>query len=529
MSAQAPRSTAAAIPVETELKLAVAPDAMARVARHPLLALLRRGPSRKTRVTSTYFDTAGLDLALAGVSLRLRRDGHRWLQTVKGRAENPSAGGMTTRSEFEWPVTGGRLDPLRFATTPWRRTLGKAERRGLEPQFTTCVTRTTIPLAFADSTMALLCIDAGEVRAEVDGKPLSAPIHEIEMELEAGDKARLYELASALAADIPLSLEPRSKAERGYALRHPSKVEPSHAAEVAIPDDANAASAFAAIIGECLTQIEANANGVIHGEDPEWIHQMRIGVRRLRACLSLARRTMATARIEPLRGELRWLAHALGPARDSDVFTLETLPAFTSAVGRSSGTGALRTELRALAAQAAARRSEARALACAAVASPRFLRLVLAAAALAETPVAGSPDPAALALPAQQIARPLLKRRHRALLALGVNLAHAAPEARHAARLAAKKLRYATEFFAPLFTRPRTRAYRRALTALQEELGAWNDAAVAAELAGELAGATSPAAAAFNGWAAAQASARSDALEAAWQAFARARPFWTRD
>ena len=517
------------MPVETELKLAVAPDAMARVARHPLLAALRRGPSRKARVTSTYFDTADLDLALAGVSLRLRRDGRRWLQTVKGRAEKPSAGPMTARSEFEWPVTGRRIDPLRFATTPWRRTLGKAERRGLEPQFTTCVTRTTIPLAFADSTMALLCIDAGEVRAEVDGKPLSAPIHEIEMELEAGDKARLYELASALAADIPLSLEPRSKAERGYALRTPQKVEPSHATEVAIPDDANAASAFAAIIGGCLSQIEANANGVIHRDDPEWIHQMRIGVRRLRACLSLARRTMAPARIEPLRGELRWLAHALGAARDCDVFTLETLPAFTSAVGRSSGTGALRTELRALQAQAVARRSEARALARAAVASPRFLRLVLAAAALAETPVVGSPDPAALALPAQQISRPLLKRRHRALLALGANLAHAAPEARHAARLAAKKLRYATEFFAPLFTRSRTRAYRRALTALQEELGAWNDAAVAVELAGELAGATSPAAAAFNGWAAAQANARSDALDAAWQAFARARPFWTRD
>jgi triphosphatase len=529
VTVSAPRSTAAVSPVETELKLAVAPDAMARVARHPLLAPLRRGPARKSRVTSTYFDTAGFDLALAGISLRVRRDGRRWLQTVKGRAEKPSAGGMTARSEFEWPVTGGRLDPLRFATTPYRRALGKAEKRGLAPQFTTHVTRTTIPLTFPDSTMALLCIDAGEVRAELDGKELSAPIHEIELELEAGDKARLFELAGALAADIPLSLEPRSKAERGYALRYPPKVEPAHATEVAIPDDADAAAAFAAIIRECLAQIEANAAGVIHEEDPEWIHQMRIGVRRLRACLSLTRRTMAPARVEPLRGELRWLAHALGPARDSDVFTLQTLPAFTSAVGRSSGSGALRTELRALAAQAAVRRSEVHALACTAVASPRFLRLVLAAAALAETPATGSPDPAALALPAPQIARPLLKRRHRELLALGDNLAHAAPEARHAARLAAKKLRYETEFFAPLFTRQRTRTYRRALTALQEELGAWNDAAVAAALAAELAGAASPAAAAFNGWAAAQASTRSDALDAAWDSFARAQPFWTRD
>ena len=367
MSAPAPRSTATTVPVETELKLAVAPDAMARVARHPLLAPLRRGPSRRTRVTSTYFDTAGLDLALAGVSLRLRRDGRRWLQTVKGQPVQPSVGGMTARTEFEWPVTGGRLDSLRFATTPYRRTLGKAERRGLEPQFTTQIVRTTIPLAFADSTMALLCIDAGEVRAEVNGKSLAAPIHEIELELEAGDKARLYELAGALAADLPLSLEPRSKAERGYALRNPPKVEPVRAGDVAIPNDATAAQAFAAIIGECLAQIEANARGMSHGVDPEWIHQMRIGVRRLRACLSLMRRMVATARVEPLRVELHWLAHALGPARDSDVFTLETLPAFTAALGRSGGAGTLRTELRALAAQADARRRDARAMACAAV------------------------------------------------------------------------------------------------------------------------------------------------------------------
>jgi triphosphatase len=115
------------------------------------------------------------------------------------------------------------------------------------------------------------------------------------------------------------------------------------------------------------------------------------------------------------------------------------------------------------------------------------------------------------------------------LLALGTDLAHAAPETRHAARLAAKKLRYATEFFAPLFERKRTRAYRRALTVLQEELGAWTDAAVAAQLAGELAGAASPAAAAFSGWAAAQGNARSAALDAAWAAFARSMPFWSRD
>ena len=113
---------------------------------------------------------------------------------------------------------------------------------------------------------------------------------------------------------------------------------------------------------------------------------------------------------------------------------------------------------------------------------------MLAAAALAAAPGADAQhshaDEHKLAAPAREFARPLLKRRHRALLALGTDLAHAAPEARHAARLAAKKLRYAAEFFASLFPKKRTRNYRKALAALQEELGAWNDAAVAARIAG---------------------------------------------
>jgi CHAD domain-containing protein len=254
---------------------------------------------------------------------------------------------------------------------------------------------------------------------------------------------------------------------------------------------------------------------------------MRIGVRRMRACLSLARRTTATERVEPLRVELRWLAQSLGAARDLDVFVTSTLPQFRQAVARGSG-AALSAPLARLAARTTTRRKEAREQARAAVASPRFVRLVLSIAALAATPDAAGPShEARVKRSAREVARPLLKRRHQALLALGTNLAHAAPEARHAARLAAKKLRYATEFFASLYPRKRTRAYRKALAALQEELGAWNDASVAARIAAQVMGAQSPAAAAFEGWAAARGADRSHALEESWTRFVKARPFWS--
>ncbi|MEO8751928.1 MAG: CYTH and CHAD domain-containing protein [Casimicrobiaceae bacterium] len=522
----------AAVPIETELKLRIAPDAAAALARHPVLKALKRGRARKVRLVSTYYDTEDGALAAAGIVLRVRRDGRRWVQTIKGPADASRAGGMSARTEFEWPVAGPNPDPLRFATTPFRRTLGKAEKHGLAPRFTTDIARTEIPLAFADSTMATLCIDAGEVRTDDGGPVLRAPIHEIELELEAGHVARLFELAHVLAADVPLAFEPASKAERGYALRHPRAPAPLHASDAELPGKVNAGDAFAAIIRACLAQIEGNAHGVCTDEDPEWIHQMRIGVRRLRACLSLARRGMATARVEPLRVELRWLAQTLGPARDLDVFATSTLPAVCAAVAQGGNAAPLEPSLAKLTARTTVWRKDARAIAQAAVASPRFVRLVLAAAALAAAPAADAHHSHAnehkLSASARDFARPLLKRRHRALLALGTDLAHAAPEARHAARLAAKKLRYATEFFAPLFTKKRTRSYRKALAALQEELGAWNDAAVAARLAGELAGPQAPAASAFSGWAAARAAARSEGLASVWLKFIKTRPFWSR-
>jgi len=529
-----PASTRAGpVPVETELKLAFDPAAAATLARHPALKALKRGRARNARLVATYFDTVDGDLAAAGIGLRLRREGNHVVQTVKGPAGSDRTVGMGSRAEYEWPVTSARLDPLRFATTPFRRVLGKAEQRGLAARFVTDYVRTSIPLTFPDSTMATLCIDIGEIRTDDGGPLVRAPLHEIELELEAGDPLRLFELAQLLAQTLPLTLEPASKAERGYRLREPATLAPVRAFDADLDKSATASEAFAAIIRACLAQIEGNATGLCGDDDPEWIHQMRIGVRRLRACLSLGRAAFPAAQLEPLRVELRWLAQSLGPTRDLDVFVTSTLPAFKTALARGSGAGPLDGALRSLVARARRQRTLARSAARAAVSSSRFVRLMLAAAALAAQPAGGNatepaPEFDVRTDSARDFARPLLKRRHRQLLELGHDLAHAQPAARHAARLAAKKLRYATEFFAPLFPRKRTRDYRRALAVLQEELGLWNDAAVAAGLAAAISGAESAVAAAFSGAAAAAGAAREESLTQAWDAFAKVSTFWTR-
>src|ERR1700730_11549018 len=103
---------------EVELKLSIDPGALAALRRHPALARLAAAPWRTARVVSTYFDTPEDELRTAGVALRVRRSGKRWLQTVKN--EGTQLAGMSTRSEFEWPLRSPRIDAAKLSQTPWR-------------------------------------------------------------------------------------------------------------------------------------------------------------------------------------------------------------------------------------------------------------------------------------------------------------------------------------------------------------------------------------------------------------------------
>jgi CHAD domain-containing protein len=107
-------------------------------------------------------------------------------------------------------------------------------------------------------------------------------------------------------------------------------------------------------------------------------------------------------------------------------------------------------------------------------------------------------------------------------------LAHGTREERHAVRIAAKKMRYAAEFFAGLFPRKRARSYLKKLTGLQDVLGRFNDGVTATRLAHEIDREGETAAVGIaRGWAAAQAAALEPELAAAHERFERAKRFWS--
>jgi len=527
----------ASAPLEIELKLSIDPAAVASLRAHPALRAVAGGRARTARIVSTYFDTPDQRLRREGVALRLRRAGRRWLMTVKGAPLPDAASGVVSRPEFEWPVAGPAIDTMRLATTPWRALFTKALRKGgFAPAFSTDFTRTTLPLAFPGGTTATLAIDLGRLDAPARERRAAtwAGIAEIEIELREGDPLRLLDLASSLAADLPLATEPRSKAERGYALGDGTADAPSRAMEIVHARGSLAPAAVAAVVAECVRQVDRNAIGFRVGalRDPEWIHQMRIAVRRLRSCIGLADGVLAPDAIERLRHETRWVLDSLGPARDLDVFALETLPAVEADLVRSAGDGsATAAALRSLVRRTAARRRAAHAAAVECVTSPRFTRFVLAtcgASRPAPTPKDGAPGVAG-AEDARRYAARLIEKRARRLGKAARHLANGGIEERHAIRIAAKKLRYATEFFATLFPSKRARVYRKALAVLQDELGAFNDAAVAPRVAATLAGPAAATTVAIEAWSAGRAGASGKSLEAAWSAFEATAPFWKRD
>ena len=289
------------MPSEIELKLTTNPESLAKVRAHPAVAPLLRGNARRTNDVSTYYDTPAGELRKAGVALRMRRSGQRWLQTVKGVGDR--VGALHRRPEYQWSMPTSRIDAGKLSTTPWHDVFEATAGR-LRPVFVTEIDRTTLPLAFADGTRATLCLDAGEIRS---GRKRVA-LTEIEIELVEGEPGVLYGLALSLAADLPVSMAQASKAERGYALARPLPTKPARARKLSLAPDVSVGNALALVGGDCLTQIGANAPSLA-ASDGEFVHQARVGVRRLRSLLKLVGDLTGAETIAPVMPELQWFSN----------------------------------------------------------------------------------------------------------------------------------------------------------------------------------------------------------------------------
>jgi len=322
--------------------------------------------------------------------------------------------------------------------------------------------------------------DEGEIFAAVGDA--TEPVCDLDLEITEGDPAVLFDAALRLLDAAPLRITVPNNAERGYRLLgggieattiEPLTFIPSMTVEAVLQTTCRA----------CVWHLLRN-EGTAYSGNAEGIHQMRVAVRRLRSVLVAVRSMLPAKQYQWLKGELKWLAGSLGPARDWDVFIMDLLAPIRSVLHTEPDLGNLveMATQRQHAAYAAARK---------AIESRRYCEAVLKTVRWFETrgwrdqPV--SEHSAPLFSTIAEIASSLIERRWVQATKQCKHFARSSLDERHQLRIALKKLRYTIELLESLFETTSVKALMKRLKGLQEDLGHLNDVGTAQRLIRELA------------------------------------------
>ncbi|MDE2122376.1 MAG: CYTH and CHAD domain-containing protein [Betaproteobacteria bacterium] len=482
---------------ERELKFSIAALAAQQLPDHPILGQLA-GPPRIKTLDSRYFDTEDGLLADAGMALRLRQTGHGRVMTFKTSGVDALG---HARGEWEWVAAGSSLEPDsdELALADVQRALRQTPLRDLalpahtlharlRPVFGTRFDRMAWAIDWQGSRMEL-ALDRGACLASRGGAMLQAPISEIEIELIDGRWSHCWDLAWALAQDLPLRLSTINKAQRASALRAGERPRaPDEPAS--LPPDMSLPQAAQLWLSTACAQLSVGAERMETGDATRDVHQFRVTVRRLRTTLRWLQPWTQPRALRWFEAEWRWAMQLAGLVRDADVglqmlsdgaARLQLAPELASGwsaglqVERQRQWGTLRAYLH----------------------SPRFGRLLLALGRWAETWPAGGPTKAAAKLrhfTLRDLARRAIGQDHKhwrqslaacrptlEALARGDSAPLEQVESMvdlHAFRLDSKRLRFSLERLGhalPEVDARRMQALRQTTEALQTLLGNWRD------------------------------------------------------
>lgn len=487
---------------EQELKLNVPVSAQARVEQ----AVVRANFS-EIRLRALYFDTPSRDLVRARMALRLRLEGQQWVQTLKMPGEH-----NLSRIELNENRPEGTLDLSIYADTPAGEILGGLTEP-LQVCYETDVNRLLRDIRTPTGTVEL-AFDRGWLRAG----SLQLPISEVEFELKGGALESIFAVGRQWLQKYGLILDFRSKAERGdllaqlaqalEKLENPEVMDETESLEANdrhedaatlqdqlrarliadfwkprgaqaislenIVKQRNAAQTLAAITSECMEHIVRNAAilcevdtaGICRASTPEHVHQLRVGIRRLRSAWAFFEGLTELPSLEQRQQIGRYFSQ-LGGTRDEDVLQETVLPALYSAgmppVARPAwGEICIGSEL---------------------VATPAFQNWQLDMLALCTITASDSVFPRAFREPRDPPLKPLLIEKldkwHRQVVRRGLKFSSLSIEQQHALRKKSKRLRYALQFCESLMPESTMKRYRKQLAGVQDILGEMNDLYVA--------------------------------------------------
>jgi len=457
---------------EIHLTLVLDPSDCSQLEDLPLLQDGWQEP-QKSQLTLTYFDALGWPLTNSNLSLWVERDGRRYRQHLEIMTSRVGVAAVCKVRES--PIATSRPALSGLADQAVHGLLVSQAVDKLEPFCRMKLARTTRHVRLENGSKVTAVIDIGEL---FFGSTKS-PFGRLTLRLASGTRDFPFELGLKIAQAVPVRITAESPAKTALALLPGQTPKSCKAGTLDLSGDATVDGALAHTVQACLNHILANEACLLESEDPEGVHQMRVGVRRFRSALRTFRALLPPEQYVWLNGELSWLGKQMGAARDWDVFADEIAG---PAAARHLEEKALQT----FQGHISEFRAQSRQAARDAILSRRYTTLLLrssawlAKSAWRDQPV--SETSALLFRPVRAFADDRLTDLHKPVWTAGTNLEKLSVSERHQFRICVKRLRYATEFFSSIYPRKAVKRYRDKLAEFQDTLGYLNDVAVAAEL-----------------------------------------------
>ena len=500
---------------EFELKFEIPAANLQRVA-----AALKVGKISRQRLQARYFDTQDGALAAHGLVVRMRKEGQRWVQTAKGptsmlleRLEH----NVTLAQQTAGTEPG--VDLARHTGTPVGKAIAKALNlkagdnfSPLTPLYETDVHRVTRLVEHGAAVMEI-ALDQGHIHS---GRK-SMNICELEVELKKGKPEHAVALARQWCAAYGLYLSSITKSMKGQRLRNADSAGPAVSATApAFHRDATGAQVVGAVLQSCLNQILPNASEVAAASSdpghvhPDHIHQLRVGLRRLRTALrELEGLTDAfDAAWEPA---LVHVFRQLGEHRDHGHLERDLQPKLLAAGGPSVNFG-----------QASADIPDPGAL----VRTPAFQDALLGLIGFTHRcGLRVSENNLSASDSVKKVLRSRLKKLRSQAMKDGRKFPELSEAHQHRVRKRLKRLRYLAEFSAPFFSARKVDAFIAALKPAQDALGLYNDELMALQACRRLA-IEDPRAWFGIGWLTARRQPNAQHCLNEIGAFAKVRAFW---
>lgn len=284
---------------------------------------------------------------------------------------------------------------------------------------------------------------------------------------------QVLELAPAPSDFLPESLEATGQDPWAYSTKLSFAFGPKTPAGMAARE----------IYLQLLDTLEANVPGARSGVDTEFLHDLRIAVRRTRSALGQIRDVFPPEETQKFRDLFGWIGQVTGPTRDMDVYLLyfpgyrESLPAAER--NHLEPLHEFLLEHQRIEQQTLSKR----------LGSPHFRRIVKEWRAFLETPQADSPAAENAWRPIGELANERILKTYNRVLKEGLAITpESPPEALHELRKSGKKLRYLMEFFSHLYRAKEVNKLVGGVKKLLTTLGSFQDLEVQAGKLREIAG-----------------------------------------